>query len=318
MEPESAPGKATVLLVEDSPTQARAAETALVHNGYRVVVATSGTAAIKAVKGGGIDVVVLDLILPDLSGKEVCRWLKLNSDTRGIPIIMVTVKGEVEDRVAGLEAGADDYLAKPFSEIELNARIYAALRNKALRDELHDKNRQMGDLLARVEYLAVTDPLTGLFNRRRVESVLEVEWKAVKRYGRELSCFVLDVDHFKTINDEHGHRVGDVVLKTIADIVRSCVREVDTVARWGGEEFLAILPQTGLEGAGVVAERVLERIRGRRFEELPGRQVTASAGVAAAGGGHDNPDKLVNAADFALLQAKAGGRDRVELAAPGP
>jgi len=316
MRTEPVSGKATVLLVEDSSSQARAAELFLRKNGYEVITVASGAAAIAAARTSRVDLVLLDLVLPDITGHEVCRWLKLNGETRGVPIIMLTVKESVEDKVAGLEAGADDYLAKPFNEIELNARIYAALRTKALQDELRQQNRQMEGLLARVEYLAITDPLTGLYNRRRVEAMLEKAWKAVKRYGGELSCFLLDIDLFKSVNDTYGHKVGDSVLRKIAEIVGDNLREVDTVARWGGEEFLAILPQTGAEGARVVVERMLEKIRGCSFEEMPDRRVTASVGIAAFGKEYDTPDKLVNAADFALLHAKANGRNRIEVAGP--
>jgi len=306
-------GKANILLVEDSKTQAEVTREFLEKNGYAVVMADTGSGAIKIVKSQPIDVILLDLVLPDISGNEVCRWLRLNSDTRGIPIIMLTVKDSLEDKVAGLEAGADDYLPKPYNEVELNARIYAALRNKALQDELRQKNRQMEELLARVEFLAITDPLTGLYNRRRVEAVLEEEWKSVKRYGRKISCFILDIDFFKAINDTHGHKVGDSVLKEIGDIIKYSLREVDTVARWGGEEFIAVLPQTPLEGSITVAERILGTIRDYTFDQIPNQRITASIGLSSSNEKIDTPDKLVNAADFALYDAKTKGRNRIEV-----
>jgi len=307
-------GKANILLVEDSKTQAEVTREFLEKNGYAVFMADSGSGAIKVVKSQPIDVILLDLVLPDISGNEVCRWLKLNSDTKGIPIIMLTVKDSLEDKVAGLEAGANDYLPKPYNEVELNARIYAALRNKALQDELRQNNRQMEELLARVEFLAITDPLTGLYNRRRVEAVLEEEWKSVKRYDRKLSCFILDIDFFKAINDTHGHKVGDSVLKEIGDIIKYSLREVDTVARWGGEEFIAVLPQTPIEGAITVAERILSTIRDYTFDQIPNQRITASIGLSSSNEKIDTPDKLVNAADFALYDAKTKGRNRIEVA----
>ena len=179
--------KARILVVEDSITQAEVTKEFLEKSGYEVTSVHDGKSAIKAVKTRPVDLILLDLILPDINGKEVCRWLKLNADSRSIPIIMLTVKDSLEDMVSGIEAGADDYLPKPYNEIELNAKIYAVLRTKALQDELRQKNKQMEELLARVEFLAVTDPLTGLFNRRRLEAVLEDEWRAVKRYKSPMS-----------------------------------------------------------------------------------------------------------------------------------
>lgn len=306
-------GKANILLVEDSKTQAVVTQEFLEHNGYNVTIAESGSTAIRIVKTNPVDVILLDLVLPDISGNEVCRWLKLNSDTRGIPIIMLTVKDSLEDKVAGLEAGADDYLPKPYNEVELNARIYAALRTKALQDELRQKNKQMEELLARVEFLAITDPLTGLYNRRRIEAVLEEEWKSVKRYNRTLSCFILDIDLFKSINDTYGHRVGDSVLKEIGDIVKYSLREVDTVARWGGEEFIAILPQTDMDNSVKVAERIMNTIRDYTFDQIPNKRITASIGISTSSEKIDTPDKLVNSADFALYHAKTNGRNRIEV-----
>ncbi len=220
--------KATILLVEDSSAQAGLAKEFLEGSGYNVLWVTDGKAAIKSAKTEDVELIIMDLVLPDMSGNEVCRWLKMDQDTKGIPIIMLTVKDTIPDKVVGLEAGADDYLAKPYSEQELNARIYAALRTKSLQDELRDKNRQLEELLARVEYLAITDPLTELYNRRRFEAVMDDEFQRARRYGSALSCLLIDVDRFKAVNDEFGHRVGDAVLKAVGATLRDCVRQVDT------------------------------------------------------------------------------------------
>ena len=139
--------KATILLVEDDKVQAKVTKDSLESFGYDVITATDGKSAIKSAKTQKVDIIVLDLILPDINGNEVSRWLKVNPDTKGIPIIMLTVRNSMTEKVAGLEAGADDYLPKPYDEIELNARIYACLRTKALQDELREKNRQLEDAL---------------------------------------------------------------------------------------------------------------------------------------------------------------------------
>jgi diguanylate cyclase (GGDEF)-like protein len=305
--------KARILVVEDSVTQAEVTKEFLERNGFEVICVYDGTSAIKAVKTDTVDVILLDLILPDINGKEVCRWLKLNSDTKSIPIIMLTVKNSLEDKVSGIEAGADDYLPKPYNEIELNAKIYAVLRTKALQDELRQKNKQMEELLAKVEFLAVTDPLTGLFNRRRLEAVLKDEWRAVKRYKNPISCLIVDIDHFKVVNDTFGHRAGDSVLKEVAAIIKQSLREVDTVARWGGEEFLIILPRTDKNNAGTVASRIAEAIAKKKFDQFPGGNITVSIGISGFSDSVDTPDKLINSADFALYEAKAKGRNRIEV-----
>jgi diguanylate cyclase (GGDEF)-like protein len=306
--------KARILIVEDSKTQADVTKEFLEKNEYEVIWAKDGASAIKVAKTTSVDVILLDLILPDIDGKEVCRWLKLNSDTKGIPIIMLTIKSSIEDKVTGIEAGADDYLPKPYNEIELNARIYAALRTKALQDELRQKNKQLEELLAKVELLAITDPLTELFNRRHLEAALEMEWKKSKRYEQPLACLMIDIDHFKSVNDIYGHKAGDSVLREIAWLIKNNLRAVDTVARWGGEEFIAILPQTDKEDAIKAASRILEIVLNHKFKQVPERRITVSVGLAYSGPSIDTTEKLTHAADFALFEAKRKGRNRIEIA----
>jgi len=306
--------KAKILLVEDSKSQAEVAKTFLEGQGYEVLWVEDGKSAIKSAKTQPVDLILLDLVLPDISGNEVCRWLKVNQDTRGIPIIMLTVKGATTDKVTSLEAGADDYLPKPYNEIELNARIYASLRTKALQDELRLKNRQLEEMLERVEFLALTDPLTELFNRRHFERVLENEFGRTVRYKSPLTCMMLDIDNFKRINDQFGHRAGDSVIREIAQTIRRCVRETDTVARWGGEEFVMLLPETVKENALQLGLRLLKTIAEHPFPEIPDQKVTVSIGIAGLPDPTiENGEKLVNASDIALYEAKEKGRNRAEV-----
>lgn len=304
---------AKILLVEDDKMQAKFAKEFLETNGYQVVLAENGKSAIKFAKTENVDIILLDLMLPDMNGNEVCRWLKLNQDTKGIPIIMLTIKTSMMEKVEGLKAGADDYLPKPYNEVELNARIYASLRTKALRDELKKKNRELEEILSKVEFLAITDPLTELFNRRHFETIIDNEFNRSVRYKTPLSCLMIDVDHFKSINDAFGHRTGDSVLKEIAEIIKSCLRKVDTLARWGGEEFVVLLPKTDKEHSLHAASRILSSVSNHQFPGID-RKITVSIGIASIPSHSlDTAEKLVDASDAALYTAKAGGRNRIEM-----
>ncbi len=304
----------TILLVEDDPVQAKVTFDYLEKQGYHAILARDGKSAIKIVKTEPVDVILLDLVLPDIDGNEVCRWLKLNHDTKGIPIIMLTVKSSTMEKVAGLKAGADDYLPKPYNEVELNARIFASLRTKALQDELREKNRQMEIVLSQVETLAITDPLTELFNRRHFEAAIEKEFNRTVRYKSPTSCVMIDIDHFKSINDEYGHRTGDMVLREIAKIIKDCLRKVDTIARWGGEEFVVLLPGTGKEKAFTAAERIMKTVSGHSFSGIS-KQITVSIGIASVPESSiDNAEKLIDASDNALYEAKSKGRNCIASA----
>lgn len=305
---------AKILLVEDNKAQARVIMEYLQESGYEVSWVMDGKSAIKTAAKNEHDVVILDLILPDMSGTQICRWLRQNEETRGLPIIMLTAKDSLADKVTGLEAGADDYLLKPYKESELNARIYTCLRTKALRDELSLKNRQLEELLQEVKKLAITDHLTELYNRRYFETVLTREFKKLLRYGFSLSCILIDIDHFKKVNDEYGHRVGDSVLKEVAEILLQSVRDVDTVARWGGEEFIVLLPQSSSSDAQHVATRILKAVGEYEFSNVPDVQITVSIGLAnAKDQSMNSAEKIIIAADRAMYRAKSKGRNRIEV-----
>jgi two-component system, cell cycle response regulator len=308
--------KAKILLVEDNQSQATLISAFLTRNGYEVVTADSGMSAIRIAKSEKVDIVLLDLVLPDIDGNEVCRWLKLNHDTVAIPIIMLTARGESRHKVAGLEAGADDYLQKPVDEDELNARIYVRLRAKSLQDELRLKNRQLEDMLTRVETLAIMDSLTGLFNRRRFETLLSNEFKKCQRYQHALSCMIIDIDHFKEVNDSFGHQAGDLVLREVAQVIQASIREVDTPARWGGEEFVVLSPNTPKEKARRAAERILSSMTAHKFSGIGDRCLSVSIGLAGIPDQSiDTMEKLIHTADLAMYEAKRKGRARVEFAA---
>jgi len=303
-----------ILLVEDDRLQAETTRNYLEKAGYEIVWVENGMSAIKSAKARAFDLIVLDLVLPDIDGNQLCRWLKNTKDTEDIPIIILSAKGSMKEKVFGLEeAGADDYLPKPCDASELKARIYACLRTKVLRDELRKKNLQLEEVLSNMETLAMTDQLTGLFNRRHFESAIVKEFSRTVRYGNPMSCLMIDIDHFKRINDDYGHHTGDEVLKEISQLMVGCIREADTVARWGGEEFIIMLPETTKESALQVASRLLTSVSTHKFALLS-KQVTVSLGLASIPEPSiDSSEKLIAASDRALYEAKANGRNRVEV-----
>lgn len=305
--------KAHILLIDDSEAQSNQIRQALERLGYRVTVASSGVAGLQLARSAAPDLVLLDVVMADIDGFAVCRWLKMNADTRDIPVIMLTVRNALADRVEGLNIGADDYLAKPFEDEELEARIFAALRVKAAHAELRERNQQLEIMLHSVEALASTDPLTGLYNRRRFTDVLKREFAVTKRYKNTLSCLLLDLDHFKSINDRFGHDAGDQVLKEVARRISGSLREVDLAARYGGEEFVVLLPHTSKGDALIVAERLLKNVSRQAFN-FGSELVTVTASIGCAGNSDvqsDQAEDLVKAADIALYEAKNAGRNRV-------
>lgn len=311
--------KAKVLVVEDSQSQREHLCRLLVDRGYEVHSVTNGLDALRTIKEDPPELVLLDVVLDGMDGYSVCRWMRLGERTRDIAVIMLTVKSEVSERVEGLHVGADDYIAKPFDPLELEARIFAALRSRAARLELRQRNAELEGLLNKTERLAMIDELTGVYNRRRFTDVLRREWATSRRYQHPLALMLVDVDRFKSVNDSHGHGAGDELLKRIANILSSRVREVDVCARYGGDEFALLLPHTTAEGAVVVAERVREKLRQDRASwHGEAARVSFSIGVAST---EDEtlrtPDELIEAADRALYEVKREGRDRVQVARRG-
>ncbi len=311
--------KANLLLIDDSEAQSNQIRSALERLGYQVTTARSGVEGLQLARTCSPDLVLLDVVMHDIDGFAVCRWLKMNAETRDIPVIMLTVRTALADRVEGLNIGADDYLAKPFADQELEARIFAALRVKAAHTELRDRNQQLETMLHSVEALASTDALTGLYNRRRFADVLKREFAVTRRYKNTLSCLLLDLDHFKHVNDRYGHDAGDQVLKEVARRISGSLREVDLAARYGGEEFVVLLPHTSKGDARIVAERLLKNVRKQEFN-FGGELLTVTTSIGCAGNSDvasSNPEDLVKAADIALYEAKNSGRNRVVMYSGG-
>jgi len=303
-----------ILVVDDSRTQLDWLVQVLQREGYDVRTAQDGKDAIRKVRTEPPDLVLLDLILPDMDGLEVLRLVKARKDDDFIPVIILSARADLDSKVAGLRIGADDYLAKPFAEAEILARAAAMLRIKSLQDALRRAQKEL-------EEKSITDALTGLKNRRFFDERIVEEYRRAQRYADPVSLIMLDLDHFKQVNDRHGHPVGDLVLREAARLLRSSIRDPDICARYGGEEFAVILPKTHVAGALAVAERIWREMGAKIYKvppDAPGGpldlQVTASIGLAFYPSKDiTSAELLLKYADEALYEAKRAGRNTICL-----
>ena len=306
-DPATWPGR--ILLVEDSDVVRAMVRQHLENEGYAVTVAENGEAALRAARAERPDVVLMNIEMPVLDGRQTLKQMKLDHELEDIPVIFLTGRTSREEMLAGLRMGAHDYLRKPFDPAELIARVSAALRVARLQQQLGKRN-------AELDSLSRTDVLTGLHNRRDGEEWLKVESARALRYRRPLSLVMIDIDFFKKINDRYGHARGDTVLREMSRRLAAVLRQGDIAARWGGEEFLVLLPDTDVDGAQRLGERVLQVMRSQPvvFDSTTNCSITVSLGVASGSGAE--PDALLKRADDALYAAKGAGRDRLVLAVP--
>lgn len=289
-----------ILLIEDSKVDRHWLRSRLSSSQVEIFEASDGLTGLEASQAEPPDLILLDLGLPYCDGFEILRRLKEDSRTSHVPVIVVSATSAPADKARGLDGGAVDYVTKPYDLLELQARIRVAFRTKRLQDLLEQR--------------AHVDGLTGLANRLALEDRLVSEWALHKRLGTDLSVWVADLDHFKRINDNYGHAVGDEVLRQSAAVLRSTLRATDLAARYGGEEFVVISPHCDHAGAMKAAERFRECLAGAEMELDRGitLSVTVSIGVTTV------PDETVPStsemlvrADLALYQAKHQGRNRV-------
>jgi diguanylate cyclase (GGDEF)-like protein len=303
-----------IVVGEDNPVFQTLLKGLLKAWGYEVLIARNGQEAWALLsEEGGPRLAILDWMMPAMEGVEVCRRVRAEVRDRYIYILLLTARIECDDVVAGIEAGADDYVTKPFKVPELRARLRAGLRVLALQDEL---------IMAReaLREQATRDGLTHLWNRTAILQVLDQELSRASRNKSPLALMMADLDHFKQINDTYGHHAGDAVLREAASRMSGSVRRHDFIGRYGGEEFLIVLPDSHLDGAIAQAERLREAMAAEAFhvDELF-LSVTASFGVAWLD--HPTPDQaddLLRQADAGLYQAKREGRNRVAAAERSP
>ena len=305
-----------ILLIEDSPTQARYTGLLLEDEGYKVTYAETGKKGIEIAEAEQPDVIILDVVLPDLDGFSVCRRIRQRS-LFYTPVMMFTEKRtDIEDKVDGLAVGADDYLNKPFDERELLARVASLVRIREVVENLYNRLTDGEQSYQTLRQLALTDRLTGLYNRHYFAEELHRQFVLTERYNTPLSCIMTDIDFFRDFNTRYGHPAGDWVLQEVAGLMKEKMREGDIIARYGGEEFIILLPMTELDGAEDLAGRLREQVEERIWDNPSyGKlQITISFGVAVfPTPGIETADQLIACADKALYRAKNNGRNRVEV-----
>lgn len=298
---------ANILIVDDVEDNLEILGDILTFNGYEIQTARSGEAALKRAQDSRPDLILLDILMPGMDGFEVCTRLKTDESTRDIPVIFVSSMTDIDSKVMGFKLGGVDYINKPFQHAEILVRVNTHITMLRLRKHLEEQN-------AELERLANTDYLTDLYNRRRFFHAAEEELAEATRNGLPISITLIDLDHFKQVNDTHGHLVGDRVLIHVAQLIRSRCRKNDVAARYGGEEFAILHPALDRQSAFLVAERIRKEVEGTPFlYEQDEIGVTLSAGVVDTDvcKNYLKIDDVLAWADIALYRAKDAGRNQV-------
>lgn len=297
-----------ILLAEDHVVTRKLLEKKLVQAGHEVTSVENGREALRLFENRFFPIILTDWIMPEMDGLELCRAIRKMHSKGYVYIVLLTAKDGKDDIILGLESGADDYLTKPIDHLELIARLNTAKRILSLEKSLKDANEE--NIL-----LSVTDSLTGCYNRGYLNETLPNEIERARRYDHDLSIVFCDIDHFKKVNDTHGHQVGDLVLKEFVQRIRELVRDkVDWIARYGGEEFMVVLPETDVTGACSMAKRLRSSLADRKIlvhDKI--LSVTSSFGVTGinldTSVSMKKFDTIIGQVDKFLYQAKEKGRD---------
>jgi diguanylate cyclase (GGDEF)-like protein len=308
-----------ILIATDSAIEMKVLSRKLQSLGHRVTGATDGRTALEIALKTAPQLILSDWMLPKLDGLELCRMLRLSPQTQGVYFIINTSNDTGEDLIAGFDAGINDYVVKPLNHRILAARLRGAtqvirLREQSLRDreEMRKQISQINVLNRKLDSLAMEDQLTGLPNRRAGLEFLEEQWARASRTGDPMLVMMLDIDHFKKVNDTYGHDGGDVVLRRTATAMRSAVRDYDKVSRYGGEEFLVVCPGADINVAFDVGNRIRLAVERNRIEsDVFTGSITISIGVSVRHAGHKSTRDMLHDADEALYAAKDAGRNKV-------
>jgi len=301
--------KSGILIAEDDPVSRRLLEAFLRKLNYRVMVATNGLEALRILQSDAAPpIAILDWMMPEMEGPEVCRSIRAHAGNPYIYILMLTARTLKDDLLLGLESGADDYLTKPFDAQELRARLHVGQR-------ILDLQRSLIEAREDLRFQATHDTLTGISNRGAVLEVLAREHSRHTRKGGPFGIILVDLDHFKEVNDTYGHLAGDLVLKEASRRMSACIRAYDVLGRYGGEEFLLVIPTSNEAGTLVLAERIRVSLASKAIAlEQNEIRVTASLGVAICNDNKTTVPTLLRMCDEALYRAKREGRNRSALA----
>jgi len=294
--------KIKILLVQSTLTQNNDNGTIrfLENAGYDVVWAGNGISALAATKKHVIDLIVLDVALPDIEGGDLCRRFRAGAETNAVPIILLTARGITPESIVNAADGPDDYVGKPYAESELVGRIFAVLKTKRLQNELELKTRQLKERISQADTMPVLDPDTGLFNQRQFEAMFSKEFKRAQRFKQQLSCMIIDLN-----GEKIGRKAGEELVKLIIGLIQKTIREVDTAAWWTGDKIIILLPNTMRRDAVQAAARILENVVCQNFKWLDATQITMSIGVAGLPGKNiDTEAKLIEAANAACKRAR--------------
>lgn len=288
--------KDLVLIVDDNPLNIQYLGSLLAENGYKLAVSLNGENALEFAKNHSPDLILLDILMPGMDGFTVCQKLQQNPETKAIPVIFTTAKADEDSIEKAYDTGGRDYVTKPIKPKELLARVKTHL--------------ELRRVLNHLQFTSTHDQLTGLYNRAKLDNSLANEIARAIRYSRPLCAIIIDIDHFKMVNDKLGHQAGDKVLRNVATVISDNLRSVDIAGRWGGEEFLILCPETSIDDAVALAEKLRLKIENA---SVNGVSPTCSLGVGQLADpetGHG----FIGRVDLALYQAKKNGRNQVQAA----
>ena len=295
-----------ILIVDDQARSSARISGALNEAGHEAIVVDDAAAALQKARAGAFDLIIVSLSIRNYDGLRLCSQLRTAEETRTVPLLIIVEDPEDSRLARGLDMGINDYLVRPIESNELFARIRTQLRWRRYEDRLR-RNLHLS------LQMAVTDPLTGLYNRRYMETHLQIQMARAKQEDRPISLLMIDIDFFKQINDAHGHDAGDKILKQFATGISRNIRGIDLACRFGGEEFVVIMPETDMAIAALVAERIRQYTETFPFECGASAPInmSTSIGVTSLTGADDTPEAILKRADEALYRAKNDGRNRV-------
>jgi len=308
-------GPPKILVVDDTPANLQLLDKLLTAEMYQVFTAPDGKTALAEARRMMPDLILLDIRMPEMDGYTVCKRLKEDVETRSIPVIFISALGDTENKIKAFQSGGVDYITKPFQSLEVLARVQTHLDLERARAEREQANQELRASLEREEQLARTDWLTGILNRAHFFAMAVHEFEISARYHSPLALLMFDLDHFKQVNDQFGHPVGDLVLQSVVRAAGRHFRRADIFGRYGGEEFVALLPMTSAKQALALAERILDEVRANPVDTDKGViKVTISMGLVERAESDASIEQLIERADQAMYQAKRGGRNQIVCA----